>query len=533
MKARHAIVQKNTMNRPFRLLSGNRRTARIRKNRTAIPWQKCAKASAKLSIGNSQIICEFQVYPHKVNKMILLISNVLIIFAGHLKRQDMTKSLNYSYGHIWRVAYPILVSLIMEQLLGMTDTAFLGRVGEVELAASAIAGVYCLAIFVTGFGFGIGSQIIIARRNGEGNYRETGNIFWHGVYFLTGLAAVVIILSELFSPWILGHLIESDEIVAAAMSYVRWRLVGFIFAFVTVMFRAFYVGTTQTRTLTLNSIVMVLANILFNWILVFGKLGFPALGIAGSAIGTALAELVSLIFFTVYTITKTDCEKYGLNRRIRFSWKKLKDILSISVWTMVQNFFSVSTWFIFFMFVEHLGERSLAISNLIRSISGFLWVFVSAFASTCSSLVSNLIGEGHTDSVPRLIRRVIKLAYIPVTALALIFALFPKTVIGIYTDMPDLISASVRSLWVLCFSYLFTAPALICFNAISGTGNTRTAFALEMAALVIYVAFCLAVIAGIRPDVSVCWLAELVYAISMLTICGLYLRSNRWKGTRI
>ena len=215
----------------------------------------------------------------------------------------MTKSLNYSYGHIWRVAYPILVSLIMEQLLGMTDTAFLGRVGEVELAASAIAGVYCLAIFVTGFGFGIGSQIIIARRNGEGNYRETGNIFWHGVYFLTGLAAVVIILSELFSPWILGHLIESDEIVAAAMSYVRWRLVGFIFAFVTVMFRAFYVGTTQTRTLTLNSIVMVLANILFNWILVFGKLGFPALGIAGSAIGTALAELVSLIFFTVYTIT--------------------------------------------------------------------------------------------------------------------------------------------------------------------------------------------------------------------------------------
>ena len=173
------------------------------------------------------------------------------------------------------------------------------------------------------------------------------------------------------------------------------------------------------------------------------------------------------------------------------------------------------------------------LSNLIRSISGFLWVFVSAFASTCSSLVSNLIGEGHTDSVPRLIRRVIKLAYIPVTALALIFALFPKTVIGIYTDMPDLISASVRSLWVLCFSYLFTAPALICFNAISGTGNTRTAFALEMAALVIYVAFCLAVIAGIRPDVSVCWLAELVYAISMLTICGLYLRSNRWKGTRI
>ena len=445
----------------------------------------------------------------------------------------MTKTLNYSYSHIWKVAWPILVSLIMEQLLGMTDTAFLGRVGEVELAASAIAGVYCMAIFITGFGFGVGSQIIIARLKGEGNYAETGNIFWHGVYFLICLAVLVIFLSELFSPWLLGLLIESPEISAAAMDYVRWRLVGLIFAFVTVMFRAFYIGTTQTATLTLNSIVMVLSNVVFNWILVFGKLGFPALGIAGAAIGSTLAELVSLIFFIVYTATMTDCTKYGLNKRIKFSWKKLWYILTVSIWTMIQNFFSVSTWFIFFMFVEHIGERALAISNLIRSISGFLWVFVSAFASTCSSLVSNLIGEGHTDSVPRLIRRVIKLAYIPVTILAVLFAIFPEHVLRIYTDMPDLISDSVPSLFVLCFSYLFTCPALICFNAVSGTGNTRTAFVLEMSALVIYIVFCTVVIAWAKADVAVCWLAEIAYGLSMLVICGLYLWSNRWKGTRI
>lgn len=446
----------------------------------------------------------------------------------------MTKALNkYSYGHIWNVAYPILISLIMEQLLGMTDTAFLGRVGEIELGASAIAGVYCMAIFVTGFGFGIGSQIIIARRNGEGKYRETGNIFWHGVYFLIVLAVLVIGLSEMFSPWILGLLIESDEIAAAAMSYVRWRLVGLIFAFVTVMFRAFYIGTTQTRTLTLNSIVMVLSNVLFNWILIFGKLGCPPLGIAGAAIGSTLAELVSLIFFIVYTAVRTDCRKYGLNVRIRFNWKKLKDILGISVWTMIQNFISVSTWFIFFMFVEHLGERQLAISNVIRSISGFIWVFVSAFASTCSSLVSNLIGEGHPEAVPRLIRRIIKIAYLPVAALVILFAAIPETVIGIYTDIPDIVTDAVPSLWVLCLSYVFACPALICFNAISGTGNTRTAFALEMSALVIYVVFCTAVISILKADVAVCWTAEIVYAFSMLAICASYLRNGKWKGTRI
>ena len=77
----------------------------------------------------------------------------------------------YTYKEIWIIAYPILISLIMEQLIGMTDTAFLGRVGEVELGASAIAGVYYLAIFMMAFGFSIGAQILIARRNGEQQYQ--------------------------------------------------------------------------------------------------------------------------------------------------------------------------------------------------------------------------------------------------------------------------------------------------------------------------------------------------------------------------
>lgn len=439
----------------------------------------------------------------------------------------------YSYGHIWKVAYPILISLIMEQLIGMTDTAFLGRVGEVELGASAIAGVYYLAIFVTGFGFGIGSQIIIARRNGERNYKETGNIFYHGVYFLLALAAVVIGLSEVLSPWILNKIVSSQQIAGAAMDYVRWRLIGLVFAFVTVMFRAFYVGTTQTKTLTLNSIVMVLSNILFNWILVFGHFGFPALGITGAAIGSTLAELVSLVFFIIYTSRRTDCEKYGLDRKINFSFGKLGDILSISVWTMVQNFFSITTWFIFFLCVEHLGERALAVSNVVRSISGFIWVFVSAFSSTCSSLVSNLIGEGHQDSVPSLIIRVIKLTYIPVTVLLVGFSIFPETVIGIYTDIPGIVDESVSSLWVLCLSYLLTTPALICFNAISGTGNTKTAFGLEMIVLVLYTTFCIFIINGMKPPVWVAWFTESLYAFIMLILSAAYLRSGKWKGRSI
>ena len=311
----------------------------------------------------------------------------------------------YTYKEIWLIAYPILISLLMEQMIGMTDTAFLGRVGEIELGASAIAGIFYIVMFMVAFGFSIGAQILIARRNGEQQYKEIGNLFYQGVYFQLGMAAVMFALCYSFAPVILKRLVSSQHIYDAAMSYLNWRVFGFFFSFTAVMFRAFFLGTTQTKTLTLNSIVMVLSNVVFNYILIFGKFGVPQLGIAGAAIGSSLAELVSLIFFILYTRHRIDIRKYGLDKIPGIRWNILKRMLNVSFWTMVQNFLSLSTWFLLFLYVEHLGERSLAVTNIIRNVSGIMFMVMMAFASTCGSLVSNLIGAGHTDCVPGTIRQ--------------------------------------------------------------------------------------------------------------------------------
>ena len=439
----------------------------------------------------------------------------------------------YSYRNIWKVAYPILISLVMEQMIGLTDTAFLGRVGEVELGASAIAIVYYMVLFMIGFGFSLGAQIIIGRRNGEGNFRETGNVFWNGLYFVLGLSVAIILLSELFSPWLMRLMVSSEAIYEAALSYVRWRLPGMIFAFITAMFRAFYVGTTQTKTLTLNSIVMVLSNVVFNWILIFGKFGFPALGITGAAIGSSLAELVSLIFFVVYTKVRCDKAKYGLDKAAKFDPQELKDMMPVCSWTMIQNTVSISTWFIFFLYVEHLGERALTISNITRSVSGLLWVVLQAFSATCSTLVSNIIGEGHQEKVMSLIKRILKLSYGIVSVMVILFCLFPEAIARIYTDIPDLIKASVPAVVVMCTSYAFNIGGQVFFQAVSGTGSTKTAFKLEMVALVVYMVYCTVIIGVMKMDVAVCWTAEHVYAGMLLILSWWYMRSGRWKNRSI
>jgi putative MATE family efflux protein len=446
----------------------------------------------------------------------------------------MTKATGtYSYRNIWRVAYPILISLVMEQMIGLTDTAFLGRVGEVELGASAIAIIYYMVLFMIGFGFSLGAQIIIGRRNGEGNFLATGKIFWTGLYFVLGLAGGLIVLSEIFSPWLMGLMVSSEAIYDAALSYVRWRLPGMAFAFVTTMFRAFYVGTTQTKTLTLNSVVMVLSNILFNWILIFGKFGCPALGITGAAIGSSLAELVSLIFFVVYTRLKCDRRKYGLDKAARFEMAELKAMMPVCTWTMIQHTISISTWFIFFLYIEHLGERALAVSNITRSVSGLMWVVLQAFSATCSTLVSNIIGEGHQEKVMSLVKRIMKLSYGLVSAMILGFCLFPEAIARIYTDIPDLIHASVPAMVVMSSSYFLAVGGQVFFLAVSGTGSTKTAFRLELIALVVYMLYCSVIIGMLKLDVAICWTAEHVYSLVLLICSWWYMRSGRWKNRKV
>ena len=239
--------------------------------------------------------------------------------------------MTYRTKDILRISYPILISLLMEQLIGLTDTAFLGRVGEVELGASAIASIFYTIFFMASFGFSIGTQILIARRNGEKQYKEIGMLFYQGLYFQLALAVFILLLSYFISPLILKKILSSEAIYNSSIIYLQWRVLGGLFAFCTTIFRAYFVGTTQTKTLTLNSVVMVLSNVVFNYILIFGKFGCPALGIAGAAIGSSLAELVSLLFFIIYTRSHIDLEKYALNRIPRLRPDVLKRMFNVSI----------------------------------------------------------------------------------------------------------------------------------------------------------------------------------------------------------
>lgn len=439
----------------------------------------------------------------------------------------------YTNKEIWRVTYPIFLGLLAQNVINVTDTAFLGRVGEVALGAAAMGGLLYICVYTIAFGFSVGSQILIARRNGEGNYRAVGPIMWQGTAFSFGMAVCLLILMYFSAAPLIRLLITSDSIYGATYEFFTWRIWGFLFAFVNVMFRGLYIGITRTKVLTMNAVVMALVNVVLDYALVFGELGLPEMGVRGAALASVIAEASSLLFFLLYTYYKVDLKKYGLNRFGQFDLSMVLRILRISCFTMVQYFLAMAIWFVFFMALERLGQRQLAVANIVRSVYVVLLIPVQALSTTANTLVSNLIGAGGSSGVVTLLHKISRVSFLIMVVCVGLCVAFPGSILSVYTNEEALLVESVSALYVVCGAMLIASLANVYFNGISGTGNTQAALVLEVFVQVFYALYIIVVGMVIQAPVDVCFTTEVIYYVLMLGSSLIYLKKAKWQNKKI
>ncbi len=435
----------------------------------------------------------------------------------------------YNNKKIFQVTYPIFLTLIAQNIINVTDTAFLGRVSEVALGASAIGGVFYIAIYFVGFGFSQGAQIMIARRNGEQNYAAIGPIFNNALLFNFLLAVLIFAVSFYSIPFLMRYLVHSDQVYHATVDFLHWRIYGFFFAFLNVVFRAFFVGITRTKVLTVSAAITAITNIILDYLLIFGKFGFPEWGIAGAAIASTIAEMASLVYFIFVTLKLKDKHVFNLFKFDKIDFQTIKKILSLSIFIMFQYFISISTWFMFFIFIERLGERPLAVTNIGRSLYILLMIPGSALSTTVNTLVSNMIGEGHKEQVIPFIHKSIKIVLITLIPLMLFTFAFPDFFARIYTNNFELVAATIPTLRVVSVAMVFCGIGSILFNAISGTGNTKSAFLIEFLTLFFYVVYVYYTAVVLRASVEIVWMSEFVYWIIIGSMAYWYLRKGNWR----
>jgi Na+-driven multidrug efflux pump len=257
------------------------------------------------------------------------------------------------------------------------------------------------------------------------------------------------------------------------------------------------------------------------------------MGIEGAALASVMAEFVAMITYLLFTFRKNIRIQYQLFRFRRFSRELFFRIVRIAGPLMAQYSISFGVWFLFFLMVENLGERQLAISNIIRSVYMVMMLPLMGFSMATNTLVSYVIGLGKSEEVMTVIRKTLLICLAGIGVIIALSYIDPSVIIRIYTDDLSLVQDSLASFRVVSVAVFFLAAGLVVFNGVSGTGKTQVSFRIELIVLVLYMGlvFCLTRNPGI--PVAVVWMSEIIYGLLLATLSFVYLRSGRWKGARV
>ncbi len=438
-----------------------------------------------------------------------------------------------SYRNIWRISYPLILGFVAVTIINVTDTAFLGRVSEVAIGASGLGGIYVLVMLMAAFGLGIGAQIIMARYHGEEKPEKIGPVFDHMMYLLLALSGVMILFHFLFAELLLSRIIASDAILDSTIIYSNIRVVGLIPAAIVVGYRCFLTGISETRAISYAAGMMAFLNLIFNYLFVFGNLGFPRMEIAGAGYASVLSETLSLIYLIIWVRRKRLGVQFNCFHFPKPNFVQIRSIMRIATPVMVQHIISIGSWMTFFLIIEGMGERELAISNVVRSGYSVLMIPLIGIGQGTQTLVSKLIGQGGTHLVATLIKRLLVISVVSSVVLMLLNLINPRLLLSVFTNDVSLISDSIPVVYVISFSIILFAISMILLSVVSGTGNTLMTLLIEISTLVIYLNFTYRMVHQWHQPLYMVWTSEIVYFTGLGLFSGLYLWSGKWKNSKV
>jgi MATE family, multidrug efflux pump len=447
--------------------------------------------------------------------------------------QQNNLQVGISNRQIIKIALPISFAVLVPQVNFITNNIFLGHYSRHALAVASLTGVYYLVFAMIGFGLNNGLQTLISRRAGENRSGEIGKIFGQGILISLIIALIGILITWFAAPFILREVIHSTEIVTDTINYLKIRIWGLPFLYVYQMRNALLVGTNNSRYMISGTIAETFANVLFDYLFIFGHFGFPEMGLNGAAVASIIAEFTGM--FVIYAVIhfKGITRQFALFDHLKWNSTYAKSITSVSLPLIFQLAISLLSWQFFYILIEHHGQTALAVSNVMRNIFGLIGCITWAMAATTSAMVSNIIGQGKKEQVMPLIWRIIKISTgLSLTATILI-NFFPETLLSIYGQDEEFIKEAVPVVRIVTAAMVLMSFSVVWLNAVTGTGNSRVTFLVELITIVLYCIYVYIVLEKYFLPITYGWMSEWLYWLSIFSLSFFYMRGGKWKGKAI
>ena len=372
---------------------------------------------------------------------------------------------------------PIIGMTVSRMAMGFVDFWMVSQLGTEAQAAISPATVFVFALACLGMGAAQSVQTFVSQADGRGEPWRGGAYAWQSFYLalLCGLATLPVAWSTpawlgTFASWA-GH---APGVARLEIDYVQIALWSVAPATVCAGLNGFFMGIQRARVGLVAVLISLVVNVLGNWVLIYGHLGFPAMGVAGAAIATVIGWCVRAAVLTgVFLLPEFDA-RFRTRRSWRPSLEKLAGIARIGGPTSVQWLIDIGAWVVFMsVIIPPYGTVAMAASNIGLQLMHLSFMPAVGIGIALCTKVGFVIGEGRPDAATRLVRRALRLTGGYMGLIGLLFVLVPGPLLRAFTNDPQVIELGRQVLlWAAIFQ-IFDAMGITYMNALRGAGDTR------------------------------------------------------------
>ncbi|MEE4174234.1 MAG: MATE family efflux transporter [Xanthomonadales bacterium] len=375
-------------------------------------------------------------------------------------------------GAIWAISLPIMGGMMSQNVLNLVDIGMVGRLGDAALAATGLGGFanYLAIAFIIGLSAGV--QALAARRLGEGREKETAVPLNGGLLLSLVLGVPLCVALYLATPWAFQFLAEDPAVAELGAPYLQVRLLSMVAVGMNFSFRGYWSAVHMTGIYLRTLLIMHAVNIFLNWLLIFGNLGAPELGVYGAGLATTLSLYLgtSLYFWFAWRHAR----QRGFLERVP-ARSTLWQQFTLSLPSSLQQLFFAAGLVALVWIVGRIGTAEVAAVNVLMTfhITALLPAFGVALA--CTTLVGNALGRKDEDDAARWGWDCAVLTLIYGLVLSVVLVLFANPILGVFLTNPDTRELAYwpMVLWALMVG--FDCAGMVLMNALIGAGATRQA----------------------------------------------------------
>lgn len=435
--------------------------------------------------------------------------------------------LELTYKRILIIALPLMFGTFVQSMITITDGAFVSELGNTAYNAVGNGSLMYFALFMLCRGIADGTQITIAKKFGEQKNSEIGEVLFNAQFLQIILTAIIFCLFFVFSDLFIRSTTQSKEIGAAIADFIHYRSWGIFFAGLQVTMVAFFIGLGKTRIIMVSTLLMASCNIFLDYSLIFGHFGLPELGMIGAPIASSISEAVTFFFLLFYALKAKHLQEFAYRLKQKVQKAYWLPLIKLSLPLMGQGLVSLSTWWVFFSLIEHLGSENLEIAHNIRYMYFIAFIPIFGYAAATKTYVSNLVGRNEQHLIPKIQFRIGILSLASVLVLFHGSFLYPEYLIQIVEHnpnaSPELLDKSAEALRFVSGSIILFAVVIVPFNSVSALGKTQFSFAFEVISIFVYLIASYVFIKIWHWDIVRIWWVEYIYFGSLGIVSTLYL----------